>query len=134
MKSPRSTLKDLSFPPWRNSLIISGRSLGMWPWGKNLDAFNDVLRGGFGTPDEGFILRWHDHEISKHRLGYEETVRQLQMRLGRCHSTNRDRVAKELDAALRHEGPTVFDWLVEIISAHCPGGDEQEDNIQLILQ
>ena len=27
-------------------------------WGKNLDAFNDILRGGFGTPDEGFILRW----------------------------------------------------------------------------
>ncbi|MGO9833444.1 MAG: barstar family protein [Polyangiaceae bacterium] len=26
-------------------------------WGRNLDAFNDVLRGGFGTPEEGFVLR-----------------------------------------------------------------------------
>ena len=26
-------------------------------WGKNLDAFNDILRGGFGTPEDGFVLR-----------------------------------------------------------------------------
>ena len=26
------------------------------PWGHNLDAFNDILRGGFGTPVEGFVL------------------------------------------------------------------------------
>ena len=24
----------------------------------NLDAFNDMLRGGFGTPPGGFVLRW----------------------------------------------------------------------------
>jgi len=131
---PTFHIEGLNFFTLEEFFDHFGHSLGTWPWGKNLDAFNDVLRGGFGTPDEGFILRWHNHEISKHRLGYEETVRQLQMRLGRCHPTNRDHVAKELDAALRHEGPTVFDWLVEIISAYCPGGDEQENNIQLILQ
>ncbi|MCC6741170.1 MAG: barstar family protein [Planctomycetia bacterium] len=27
-------------------------------WGRNLDAFNDILRGGFGTPAGGFVLRW----------------------------------------------------------------------------
>jgi hypothetical protein len=26
-------------------------------WGRNLNAFNDILRGGFGTPDGGFKLR-----------------------------------------------------------------------------
>jgi len=25
-------------------------------WGRNLDAFNNILRGGFGTPEWGFIL------------------------------------------------------------------------------
>jgi RNAse (barnase) inhibitor barstar len=25
-------------------------------WGSTLDAFNDVLRGGLGSPDGGFIL------------------------------------------------------------------------------
>jgi RNAse (barnase) inhibitor barstar len=37
-------------------------------WGRNLDAFNDILRGGFGTPDEGFTLRWTNHERSRQRL------------------------------------------------------------------
>jgi RNAse (barnase) inhibitor barstar len=27
-------------------------------WSGNLDAFNDILRGGFGTPDGGFVFRW----------------------------------------------------------------------------
>ena len=27
-------------------------------WGRNFDAFNDILSGGFGTPDDGFVLRW----------------------------------------------------------------------------
>ena len=27
-------------------------------WGRNLDAFNDLLRGGFGTPEGGFVIRW----------------------------------------------------------------------------
>ncbi|MCP3977199.1 MAG: hypothetical protein GY720_22140 [bacterium] len=26
-------------------------------WGRNLDAFNDILRGGFGTPEDGFVVR-----------------------------------------------------------------------------
>lgn len=38
-------------------------------WGRNMNAFNDVLRGGFGTPDHGFSLRWIDHEQSRRRLG-----------------------------------------------------------------
>ena len=38
-------------------------------WGRNLDAFNDVLRGGFGTPEGGFTLRWKNHATSRRRLG-----------------------------------------------------------------
>lgn len=41
---------------------------GAW-WGRNLDAFNDILRGGFGTPDEGFVLRWRNADLSRERLG-----------------------------------------------------------------
>ena len=32
-------------------------------WGRNLDAFDDILRGGFGTPDEGFTLKWRHSAI-----------------------------------------------------------------------
>ena len=39
-------------------------------WGRNLDAFNDILRGGFGTPEGGFTIRWQNHAVSQERLGY----------------------------------------------------------------
>jgi RNAse (barnase) inhibitor barstar len=38
-------------------------------WGHNLDAFNDILRGGFGTPEEGFVLKWKNSALSRERLG-----------------------------------------------------------------
>ncbi len=109
-------------------VLIPGAS-----WGRNLDAFNDILRGGFGTPDEGFLIRWRDHQISRDRLGYPETVRQLEARLQRCHPTNRELVAADLERARRQDGPSVFDWLVEIIQVHGPGGMESEDNVTVDL-
>src|SRR5688572_13807787 len=84
-------------------------------WGRNLDAFNDILRGGFGTPEGGFVIRWLHSQESRTRLGYEETVRQLKLRLVRCHPANRPYVRDELAVAEDKSGPTVFDWLVEII-------------------
>jgi hypothetical protein len=113
---------------------VSSRIIPDATWGRNLDAFNDILRGGFGTPEGGFVLYWNNHDVSKRRLGYEETVRQLRKRLTRCHPSNVPSVESQLAAALRHEGSTVFDWLVEIIRVHCTGGEEQEDGIELILQ
>lgn len=103
-------------------------------WGHNLDAFNDILRGGFGTPDEGFILIWENSEVSRSRLGYSETVRQLERRLERCHPTNRNSVKQQLRQAHSNKGPVVFDWLVGIIRAHGDGGDEAEDNVILKLR
>lgn len=107
--------------------------LGSAIWGHNLDAFNDVLRGGFGTPGEGFILRWKHHNVSRKRLGYPETVRQLELRLRRCHPNNRERVGRELSDAKEGRGPTAFGWLVEIIHYHGAGGDEEVDGVELIL-
>jgi hypothetical protein len=102
-------------------------------WGRNLDAFNDILRGGFGTPDDGFVLRWLDHAQSRRRLGYPETILQLEIRLTRCHPSNRDRVRADLAEAQAGVGQTVFDWLVEIIEDHGPGGREADDHIRLEL-
>jgi hypothetical protein len=102
-------------------------------WGHNLDAFNDILRGGFGTPDGGFVLRWINSDLSRQRLGYAETVRQLEKRLQRCHPTNRPSVAADLEDAKRGQGPTAFDWLLAILSVHATGGAEEEDGVELIL-
>ena len=102
-------------------------------WGHNLDAFNDILRGGFGTPDEGFILVWRNASLSKERLGYPETVRQLQKRLERSYSTNRKGVLADIAQAKREEGPTVFDWLIEIIEYYAPSQSSTDYAIELIL-
>lgn len=45
------------------------RVMRLSAWGHNLDAFNDILRGGFGTPEEGFTIRWKNHEVSKETGG-----------------------------------------------------------------
>jgi RNAse (barnase) inhibitor barstar len=83
-------------------------------WGRNLDAFNDILRGGFGTPEEGFILRWKNSDISRQRLGYAETERQLTLRLKHCHPSNKQLVTSDLEQAKKERGATVFDWLIEM--------------------
>lgn len=103
------------------------------PWGRNLDAFNDILRGGFGTPDGGFVLRWNNHQVSREQLGYAETERQLELKLARCHPSNQKLVSQEIALARTNQGPTVFDWLVEIIQVHGAGGAESDDAVALEL-
>jgi RNAse (barnase) inhibitor barstar len=104
-----------------------------YEWAGNLDAFDDILRGGFGTPEDGFILRWINSDRSRETLGYPATVKLLEQRLERCHSSHRARVSRDLAQARRGEGPTVFDMLVEIIREHGQGGSEAEDGIDLEL-
>lgn len=97
-------------------------------WGRNLDAFNDILRGGFGTPEEGFILVWKNSSVSKKELGYAETVKQLEKRLQKCHPTNKEDVKLQLEQAKQLKFATVFEWLIEIIKY------EEHDDIELRLE
>ena len=85
------------------------------------------------TPEGGFILLWKNSALSREQLGYTETVRQLDRRLTHCHPSNRQLVGEDLERARLGVGPTVFDWLVEIIEVHCTGGAEQEDGVELVL-
>ena len=103
-------------------------------WGRNLDAFNDILRGGFGTPDGGFILVWRNHERSREFLGYDETIPEIRSWLAICHPSNILHVKEQLAAAERREGTTVFDLLVEIIRHHGPGGSAAEHEVELLLR
>jgi len=102
-------------------------------WGRNLDAFNDILRGGFGTPEGGFLLRWLNAERSKHQMGFPETVRYLERKVRTCHPQNVSYVTEDLARARRSEGHTLFDILVEIVRCHGPGGDEADDGVALDL-
>lgn len=91
-------------------------------FGRNLDAFADCLTGGYGTPDDrDFVIEWRDHELSRRALGHRETARQLRLRLARVPEANRGAVQERLDDAEAGRGPTVFDWLTEIIDERAPG-------------
>ncbi|MFJ9322985.1 barstar family protein [Streptomyces globisporus] len=91
-------------------------------FGRNLDAFADCLSGGFGTPDDDdYVIEWRDHQVSRRHLGYPETARQLEIRLARCHPTNRLSVSADLAGAREERGATVFDWLVDIFEDRAPG-------------
>ena len=106
--------------------------LGGTPWGESLNAFNDVLRGGFGTPDGGFRLVWENSALSRERLGHAETARCLECAAQASRDVAFKQVLEDLARAARHgEGTTVFDWIVEILRNHGEGGSEPEDGIEL---
>jgi hypothetical protein len=87
-------------------------------WRGNLDAFNDMLAGGFGTPDDGFILIWRNSAISKEKLGYAETVEWYEIMIQHCHPSNVKAITQRLEHARDNVGYTLFDKLVEIINDH----------------
>jgi len=110
------------------------RALKEKAWGRNLDALNDVPRGGSGTPLSGFVLVWRHHALSRHRVGYAETTRQLRRMHATGDSHNEIDARRDIAAAASRQGSTVFDWLLDIIRAHGRGGDEAEDGIELLLR
>jgi RNAse (barnase) inhibitor barstar len=112
---------------------ISTRVIPGHEWGRNLDALNDILRGGFGTPEGGFRLRWVNFQRSKEVLGYPETIRRLEGRLQKCHPLNVEHFKEQLERARRGEGPTLVDMVITIIKIHGPGGNEHEDGVELEL-
>ncbi len=63
--------------------------------------------------------------LTRERLGYTETVRQLTLQLRDCHPTVLIKTAWALRAALRGQGTTVFDWIVAILEEH--------PNVELLL-
>jgi hypothetical protein len=87
-------------------------------WRGNLDAFNDILHGGFGTPEDGWVLRWRNSEQSRAALGYDATIRRLEQLLRGGHPSHRPAVRARIGRARRGEGPTLFDEIVEIIRDH----------------
>ena len=95
-------------------------------FGRNFDALNDCLRGGFGTPDEPFEIRWANSARSKEALSWEETVRYLERRLKGAHPSNHERIRREIASARDGTGPTLFDMVVEMI--------EQSRNANLVLE
>lgn len=103
-------------------------------WGRNLNAFNDILRGGFGTPDGGFILIWRNSAQARASLSYAETARCFRKQLDRCDPSSHAALQHDLTLAESRQGPTLFDDIVEIIHTHTAEGPEAEDGVVLVLE
>ncbi len=89
-------------------------------WGKDLEGFNDILWG------YSFVLIWVNSHLSRERLGYPETIKQLEKRKLRCYPSFIPSLEQDIEKAKKNEGATVFDWLVEIIEGH--------ETIDLVLE
>lgn len=96
--------------------------------GRNLDAFNDILRGGFGVHDynEDLELVWQNSAVSERQLGNTETIGYLEAKLRTCHPSNVPHVEQDLEEARSGRGDTLFKIIVEIIKGH--------DHVALVLQ
>ena len=86
------------------------------------------------TPDNGFVLRWKNSDQSRVRLGFAETVRQLEHRLSTAHKSNRTSIEHDIKQAKSEHGSTVFDWLIKLIKDHGTSGEESSDQVDLILE
>lgn len=62
-----------------------------WKTGHNLDAFNDLLRGGFGVHElnEPITIKWINYNKSKKDLGDKTILKILEIMLD-CDETNHD--------------------------------------------
>jgi len=100
-----------------NRLFMSGAD---WKIGHSLDAFNDVLYGGFSeiAPGEPVLLIWKDIEKSSAALGYETTKAYYQGKLGPHSPYNQELFREKLAALETGNGQTYFDIILEIIAGH----------------
>lgn len=98
-----------------------------WETGHNLDAFNDLLHGGFGVHEYGepITLIWENANKSEKDLGYKAIVAYYENILTRCHPSNINNVKEQLENAKQEMGKTLFDIIIQIIKEH--------DDIELII-
>lgn len=92
-------------------------------WYGNPDAFNDFLC----WPEHPYLLVWKNAERSRKELGHGEMAKWLEERVQHCHPTNVSQFQKRLAVARTGQGPTLFDFLLEIIRDH-------EDFVELRLE
>jgi RNAse (barnase) inhibitor barstar len=84
-------------------------------WGKNLDAFNDILCWPLQGNRPPYTLVWKHANLSRKWLNHLEAARHLE---GRTREPRPLFVSEKVENANRCIGPTAFDWLIEIIQCH----------------
>jgi RNAse (barnase) inhibitor barstar len=97
-------------------------------FGRNLDAFNDILMGGFGRfgYNESINLVWRNSAKSRTQLGYDAYIKHFKYTLSHSHPANKEYIKESIRLAKQKIGPTLFDELVNIIGYN--------KNVNLILE
>ena len=90
------------------------------PFNGNLDAFNDILRGGFGIHDyeEPMNIIWKNSAKSRDVLGYKTTAKFRESWLSQVHPLNIESAKKSIEDAKQGRGDTLFEQYVNIIREH----------------
>ncbi len=97
-------------------------------YGRNLSAFEDVLKGGFLIHEYGEPIKlvWLNADKSKDDLGYEATLKQLEADEKTAHTANSQQINQAIIEANAQNGHTLFDSIVDIIKS--------QDNVTLELK
>jgi len=108
-----------------NRIFLAGVD---WKLGHSLDAFNDMLYGGYGRiKGNGEVeLIWKNFEQNRKDLGMELTKAYYEEKLKFPEKFNTDFVQEKLAELADGKGQTYFDIIQEIIADH--------PNIKLIPQ
>ncbi len=91
-----------------------------WKLAESLDAFDDLLYGGFGKfKDYGHLeIEWKDMGISRKNLGTEITKAYYSSKIYPDSPYNQLYFKEKLEELERGTGDTYFNLLMEIINSH----------------
>ena len=113
-----NSINDIaSFYEEINRVFMIGES---WLIGHSLDAFNDLLFGGYGTLQgaQSVELVWHHMEHSRNALGYQTTRAYYLEKLRPGSPYNKIMFNEKLEALERGNGETYFNIILAIIAEH----------------
>ena len=101
-----------------NSVFMAGED---WALGQSLDAFHDMLCGGYGaiTGREPIRIVWNGIEHSRIALGLETTRDFLRKKLHQPEIYNIELINSRLVELDCGTGKTYFELILEIIADHA---------------
>lgn len=91
-----------------------------WKIGESLDAFNDLLYGGFGeiSGNEPVQLIWENFEFNQNALGLQTTIGFYEKKLLQPEIFNASFSRKKLEELSNGNGQTYMEIILEIIGEH----------------
>lgn len=91
-----------------------------WQLGESLDAFDDLLYGGFGAikGDEPINLVWKNFENNREVLGFDLTLNFYENKLKQPQIFNKKIIEDKIQKLKNTGRDTYFDIILEIIASH----------------